>query len=53
MTRLIDALDALPLPNECECACREHCRQMRRCDRDCLCYPCPLCHPDYFEDDDC
>lgn len=51
MTRLSDALDALPLPNECGCACREYCRQMSRCDTECGCYPCPICHPDYFEDD--
>jgi hypothetical protein len=40
------------MPELCECACDEYCSRGFACDDDCACFPCPVCHPLYFEDDD-
>lgn len=39
------------MDDQCECACSEYCVRPE-CDGDCECFPCPACHPLWFELDD-
>lgn len=57
MTRLSDAAADLPPDGRCECGCRNVCARNSwtirvQCDTGCACWPCPVCHPENFEDDD-
>jgi hypothetical protein len=59
MTRLSDAEAELPPDGRCGCGCALSCYRLAyrpgwetQCDADCPCSPCPVCHPENFEDDD-
>lgn len=52
MTRLSDAEAELPLDGRCECGCGPLVCSRGECDDDCMCEPCPICQPLWFEDDD-
>jgi len=57
MTRLSEAEAELQPDGRCDCGCRNICARnswtiRAQCDTDCACFPCPVCHPENFEDDD-